>query len=362
MAVVNFVWDVLSDNVLKETDSLDLTTVNYTAAPSIFGEVFSERQSGADHYYHFDGLGSTRNLTEHDEDVSDSYTYSAFGETVASSGLATPNPFKFNGAHGYYTNQETAEFYVRRRTYSPAFIRWLSRDPLSFDGSLRFLDGPNLYSYVGNQVPNEVDPSGLLRLGFTRPVWATCGGMTHRSDWKLDRNEQNGYIIQLVCLGLFAFQCPEEEEVDCENVNETPGVRCSGCYLEYWQVRDGDVVNPAGATLDDTFAFPSCDHTWGVNFGYGKSVFVPQAFMDNNQEVLRLFKTGNQGVAAAGGLPSVCFGPDVSEFWTTVTNMFDGTERFSYSQWNCCCNRTRVISRDSNVNTGLPFPFNIFDF
>jgi hypothetical protein len=42
-------------------------------------------------YYHYDGLGSTRQLTDSQENVTDTYTYDAWGESVAQEGT-TPNP------------------------------------------------------------------------------------------------------------------------------------------------------------------------------------------------------------------------------------------------------------------------------
>ena len=155
MPVTNYIWDELSDNVLMETDENDALVANYTCEPSQFGEVLSQHRANNDQYFNFDGLGSTRDLTGNTQTVSDSYTYSAFGETVSSSG-STTNPFQWNGAVGYYTNEETGEFYVRRRSYDPAIARWLSRDPLGF------VDGPNVYAYVGNQPINSLDPTGTL--------------------------------------------------------------------------------------------------------------------------------------------------------------------------------------------------------
>ena len=154
MPVTNYIWDELSDNVLMETDENDALVANYTCEPSQFGEVLSQHRANNDQYFNFDGLGSTRDLTGNTQTVSDSYTYSAFGETVSSSG-STTNPFQWNGAVGYYTNEETGEFYVRRRSYDPAIARWLSRDPLGF------VDGPNVYAIVRNQPIGMNDPSGL---------------------------------------------------------------------------------------------------------------------------------------------------------------------------------------------------------
>jgi RHS repeat-associated protein len=46
--------------------------------------------------------------------------------------------------------------YNRNRWYDPNLGRWLSQDPIGFSAG-----DPNLYRYVGNNVPNLADPSGL---------------------------------------------------------------------------------------------------------------------------------------------------------------------------------------------------------
>ena len=156
MTVINFIWDELSDNVLMETDISDDVVVEYTNAPYQFGEPISSRRDEKERYFSYDGTGSTRNLTAENQAITDTYVYSAFGELIASSGL-TYNPFQFNGMIGYYTDTQTDSTYVRRRTYDPSLARWLTRDPLGF------INGPGLYLYVGNQVPNNVDPTGTVK-------------------------------------------------------------------------------------------------------------------------------------------------------------------------------------------------------
>ncbi len=164
MAVTHFVWDELSDNVLTEVDDSGTTTAEYTNEPILYGELISQRRDSTDSYFHFDAQRSTRQLTSDNETETDSYSYSAFGETISETG-STENPFRYNGAVGYYTDQETGELYVRRRWYWPRLGRWLSMDPLMF------IDGPNNFSYVRNNPIGLSDPSGQIRyfvydLGF----------------------------------------------------------------------------------------------------------------------------------------------------------------------------------------------------
>ena len=108
MTVTNFVWDVLNDNVLMETDDNDEITAVYTSRPSLFGPPLSQKRDGMESYYHFDGNQSTRELTNEDGNITDSSLFSAYGEEVAKSG-STTNPFGYKGAAGYYTNEKTED-------------------------------------------------------------------------------------------------------------------------------------------------------------------------------------------------------------------------------------------------------------
>ena len=153
MVRVNYTWDRYSDNVLMESDENGDTTAVYTNEPDQYGELISQRRDNTTSYYQYDGQGSTRQLTDDTETVTDTATYSAFGEEVASSG-ATTNPFGYKGAVGYYANPETDDLYVRARTYQPAVGRWLSADPAGY------VDGVNLYEYAASNPIRFADASG----------------------------------------------------------------------------------------------------------------------------------------------------------------------------------------------------------
>ncbi len=151
MSTINFVWDEMSDNVLLETDENDSISAEYQYRPEQFGELLSQSQSGSDSFFHFDGEFSTHELTDSNEDVTDTFGFTAYGEEVVRTG-STANPFGYKGKVGYYTNEESSDIYVRARTYDPAVGRWLSSDPFGF------VDGASLYrAYF---VPNSIDPTG----------------------------------------------------------------------------------------------------------------------------------------------------------------------------------------------------------
>lgn len=77
-----FIWDELSDNVRMEVDETGAVTAEYMNKPDQFGSLLSQRRSGTNSFYHFDAQGSTRQLTNDADTVTDTYIYTAFGEPV----------------------------------------------------------------------------------------------------------------------------------------------------------------------------------------------------------------------------------------------------------------------------------------
>lgn len=66
----------------------------------------------------------------------------------------TINPYRFGGQVGYRQDAPGRQ-YVRARHLETAQGRWVSRDPLGFDGD------SNAYWYVGNNPATTVDPDGF---------------------------------------------------------------------------------------------------------------------------------------------------------------------------------------------------------
>jgi RHS repeat-associated protein len=160
------VWD--GQNVLLETDGADVTGVVYSLEPVQFGNLVSQRRSGATKTYHFDPLGSTDRLSASDQTVTDSYLYKAFGEILATSG-STTNPWRYVGRLGYYLQTDLAEIYIRRRWYDSTITRWLSIDPAPPP------DFSTQYAYCINSPTATNDPSGET---------CTCTrGPLHHSAW-----------------------------------------------------------------------------------------------------------------------------------------------------------------------------------
>jgi len=135
----NFIWD--GQDVLLETDVSNNTQVTYTQTPAEYGDLVSQRRSTTTKYYHFDALGSTLALTDANENVTDTYKYYAFGDTLTSTG-STTNPFQYVGNLGYYNESAISLQYLRARYYQPSTGRFMSVDPIR-DGVLLSFPGQN---------------------------------------------------------------------------------------------------------------------------------------------------------------------------------------------------------------------------
>ena len=83
------------------------------------------------------------------------YVYDAFGRIVAQNGTMA-NMFTMRYSTKYY-EAEAGLYYYGKRYYSPAWRRWLTRDPIGEEG------GANLYGFCKNGSVYSVDPIGKNR-------------------------------------------------------------------------------------------------------------------------------------------------------------------------------------------------------
>jgi RHS repeat-associated protein len=113
-------------------------------------EVFQRTDSAGSRNFLLDALGSAVALTDSTGAIQAQYTFDPFGSTTIS-GSSNTNTFAYTGRE----LDATGLYFYRARYYSTAIQRFVSEDPLGFQG------GINLYSYVGNNAVNFVDPSGL---------------------------------------------------------------------------------------------------------------------------------------------------------------------------------------------------------
>jgi RHS repeat-associated protein len=115
-------------------------------------EFLSRTDVGSATTSHFfpDALGSVIALADAAGTVQTEYTYEPFGRTTVT-GTSDTNPFHYTGRE----NDGTGLYYYRARYYHPGVQRFISEDPIEFEGG-----DVNLYAYVENAPVDLIDPSG----------------------------------------------------------------------------------------------------------------------------------------------------------------------------------------------------------
>jgi RHS repeat-associated protein len=150
--------------VLEERGSTGNLSARY-----VYGDRLLGQQRGANnHYYHADALNSIRALTDNTQTVTDTYTYDAFGNLLATSGSST-NPFLFAGEQ---FDPDLMLYYLRARHYAPGIGRFTSMDP--FPGYKMNPMSFHRYLYANLDPVNVIDPSGqtpLLQKIMAISIW-----------------------------------------------------------------------------------------------------------------------------------------------------------------------------------------------
>jgi RHS repeat-associated protein len=139
-------------SVVMEYDLNGNAIVDYTYGIGLI----SQHRGSATSFYHADGLGSTRLLTDSSGSVTDTYVYDAYGTLLSSSGTTT-NSYLYTGEQ---YDKNLGEYYLRARYYNPSEGRFTGRDP--FDGMLSEPLSLNKYAYVHGNPINSTDPTGML--------------------------------------------------------------------------------------------------------------------------------------------------------------------------------------------------------
>ena len=112
---------------------------------------------GSNRYYLYDALGSTRQLVEASQTVTDSYSYEAFGNLMGSTG-STANPYRYVGSLGYYQTGSSL-MHLGARYYMPEVGRFVQRDQLRGASPYVYVDGrPTLFADPNGEFPFIVIP------------------------------------------------------------------------------------------------------------------------------------------------------------------------------------------------------------
>ena len=159
--------------VLAEYNSTGLHT-SYSYGDDLISQTRSTSPSTTTtHYYHYDGLGSTRALSDASGALTDTYAYAAFGELLQQTGT-TENHYRFAGEQ-YDAGLD--QYYLRARYYDQGVGRftqqdtWMGRDsdPITL----------HKYLYANSDPVNHIDPTGQFGLAsFSVSINSVLTAMT----------------------------------------------------------------------------------------------------------------------------------------------------------------------------------------
>jgi RHS repeat-associated protein len=124
---------------------------SYTLAGT---QLISQTRNGSTSYYLQDGQGSTRALTNSAGAVTDTYSYTAYGDIYNQTGT-TANNYLYTGQQ---FDQSSELYSLRARFYNPSWGRFLSQDTwtVNYNNPIEL----NRYGYAAGNPVNLSDPSG----------------------------------------------------------------------------------------------------------------------------------------------------------------------------------------------------------
>jgi RHS repeat-associated protein len=181
--------------VLLEYRPSGLVVVSYTHG----NDLISQTRDGESSFYHVDGLGSTRGLSDGNGNLIDTYNYQAFGNLLNFTGISKNN-YLFAGEQ---LDPVLGDYYNRARYYAPETGRFTRRD--IWEGSLKEPISLHKYLYANGNPILLIDPSGMTTLGdisASNAIWnqlIALSNMTSRVINVLDK--VNGVVDAINFLG-----------------------------------------------------------------------------------------------------------------------------------------------------------------
>ncbi|HEY6872713.1 MAG TPA: RHS repeat-associated core domain-containing protein [Geobacteraceae bacterium] len=145
-----YIYDA-TGRLLAEADGSNNITRYYVYGQGLLAMVMPTDQV---YCYHYNASGNTVALTDQSQAMVNKYAYDPFGN-IGNQMEAVSQPFKYVGQHGVMT-EPNGFYYMKARYYDPQVGRFISEDPIGFDGG-----SVNLSPYVQNNPLNNIDPDGL---------------------------------------------------------------------------------------------------------------------------------------------------------------------------------------------------------
>ena len=146
------------EQAVEERNSANAVTATYVFGKAV-DDVLQMKRGDNTYYYHKNHLGSVVALTNASGALVERYEYDPYGQPTiydatdnVLSQSAVGNSILFTGRD---YDAETGKYYFRARTLHPGLGRFMQHDPKMY------VDGLNLYNYVGSMPIMYNDPYGL---------------------------------------------------------------------------------------------------------------------------------------------------------------------------------------------------------
>jgi len=153
-SVESFVYD--GTHIALTFDGNGNLTHRYLYGPGVDQIIADQNSSGQVLWALTDNQGTVRDVIDSNGVVLNHIQYDSFGQVT---GETNPTvDFRF-GYTGREFDEETGLYYYRARYYDPKVGRFISEDPIGFNGG-----DANLYRYVDNSPVNGTDPDGEVAI------------------------------------------------------------------------------------------------------------------------------------------------------------------------------------------------------
>jgi large repetitive protein len=192
-------------------------------------------------YYHQDGLGSTRILTNATGSITDRYDYDAYGVMLSHAGTSTESHL----FAGEQRDSATGLDYLRARYYDSDLGRFISKD--QFSGFITDPMSLHDYQYAHANPINNTDPTGYFTLGEVVTTISLIG-----------------IASSIVASDIYLYT---SDEVNADNVYELYGQWAIG----YAQGVSGGIATDAWSAATGQAVKPKNDFLWQMGFLAGTS-------------------------------------------------------------------------------------------